>query len=215
MEVLSGEECANIHECFLLDLFQIFKRIHHDVDIFLTYTPEDSIGLIEDIVPSNIRCFPQKGNNLGERMANAFQYVFEKNYTEVILMGSDIPEIQPNDILHAFEQLSYSDICLGPTFDGGYYLIGMKKLYKMLFEANLKWGNKSVLEGTIDIINNLDLRVELTTKHRDIDTKEDLRAFKKKIDEGIFLDKIPPLNTIKFIEKCWSDKNVIKRQIKG
>ncbi len=215
MEILSGDECAQIHKCFLMDLFNIFNFIKEEIDVFLTYTPENSFDLMKNMVPDYIHCFPQEGSDLGERMHNAFRYVISKGYNEVILIGSDIPDIQDNELREAFIKLRYSDMVLGPTLDGGYYLIGMREANKEIFNNKLKWGNKSVLEGTIDIANSLGLDVELVNKHRDIDTKEDLIHFKNMIDSNGFKDKILPQNTIKFINDYWSENQYVKRYIKG
>ncbi|SDK75621.1 TIGR04282 family arsenosugar biosynthesis glycosyltransferase [Natronincola ferrireducens] len=214
MEILSGKQCADIHRCFLLDLFYVFSMLEKDIDIFLTYTPDDAIQIIDNILPKDIACFPQKGTKLGEKMANAIEELLRKGYKKVLLMGSDIPEIQPQHIQEAYSVLENNDICLGPTFDGGYYLVGMKKIHREIFNDSLKWGNKSVLEGTIDIINGLGLQVGLIEKHRDIDTKEDLAALTKKINLGVFQNKIAPQHTIQFIKNCWSDENYAKKQAK-
>ena len=215
MKMLSGEECARLHKCFLLDLFDVFEFIKDDVDIYLTYTPEDSFSILEDIVPSYVKCFPQQGKDLGEKMMNAFNHLLNKGYNKVALMGSDVPNIQPEDILSSFEALDNSDIALGPTLDGGYYLIGMKNIHKELFEEKLKWGNKSVLEGTIDIANNLNLKTALVKKLRDIDTKEDLIAFKDQVESmDRELEKIP-INTMDYINNLWSDKYYAKGYFEG
>lgn len=211
MDIFTGEKCAGIHKCFLLDLFNIFNYINDDVDIFLTYTPEGNLNIIQDIIPSYINCFPQIGDDLGARMGNAIGEVFNIGYTDVILIGSDIPDIQPYELLDAFSILENNDICLGPTFDGGYYLVGMKKLHKEIFDKELKWGKKSVLESTIDIANNMELSVGLTVKHMDIDTKEDIFKFKKKVDQGLFSNRVVPENTIKYLSKFWSEAQYAER----
>lgn len=215
MEILSGDECAEIHKCFLMDLFNIFEYLRNDTHIFLTYTPNDSLGIIKDMIPEYIQCFPQEGKNLGEKMNNAIVHILNKGYKKVCLMGSDIPNIQPEEIRDAFEKLEVKDVVLGPTLDGGYYFIGMKKGYEGLFNDNLKWGYKTVLEGTIDIANYLGLRVDMIEKHRDIDTKEDLIAFKKNIEEINYKDKVIPKHTKYFLDSYWSDDYNAKRYIKG
>ena len=172
-------------------------------------------SILEDIVPSYVKCFPQQGKDLGEKMMNAFNHLLNKGYNKVALMGSDVPNIQPEDILSSFEALDNSDIALGPTLDGGYYLIGMKNIHKELFEEKLKWGNKSVLEGTIDIANNLNLKTALVKKLRDIDTKEDLIAFKDQVESmDRELEKIP-INTMDYINNLWSDKYYAKGYFEG
>ncbi|SHJ88322.1 hypothetical protein SAMN02745912_01477 [Paramaledivibacter caminithermalis DSM 15212] len=215
MKILSGEECANLHKCFLLDLFNVFEFIKEDIDIYLTYTPEESFFLMKDYIPGYIKCFPQHGKNLGEKMFNGFRYLFNKGYTKLALMGADIPDIQPDDIKKSFEVLENSDVVLGPTTDGGYYFIGMKKAYENLFEDKLKWGNKSVLEGTIDIANGLDLEIGFANKFRDIDTKEDLIAFIEEIDNKKDRLDVVPYNTINYLNNLWSDKHYVKGYSKG
>lgn len=200
MKILSGEECAELHKSFLMDLFNVFELIRNDIDIYLTYTPEASFSLMKNYIPSYIKCFPQQGKDLGEKMLNSFRYLHKKGYTKVALIGADIPQIQPSDIRESFEILENCDIVLGPTIDGGYYLIGMDNVYKDLFEDKLKWGNKSVLEGTIDIANGLNLEIGFTNKLRDIDTKEDLLVFMKEIENRKDRLNIVPQNTINYIE---------------
>jgi len=211
MEIFTGEECAKIHECFLMDLFNIFEYIKDDIDIFLTYTPEGNINIMKERIPHYLKYFPQVGDNLGERMANAIDNVLKRGYDEVILIGSDIPDILPCELIDAFKLLDNNDICLGPTFDGGYYLIGMKKLYKNLFDNKLKWGKKSVLEGTIDIANSMELSVGLAAKHMDIDTKEDIFRLKERMDKGEFENRFLPTNTLDYINKCWNGEKYAER----
>lgn len=211
MDIFTGEGCAELHKCFLMDLFNMFEFIKDHVDIFLTYTPEKSLNIIDHILPDYIKLFPQTGEDLGARMNNAMEHVFKLGYSEVVLIGSDIPDIQPDEIIEAFDILKDNDICIGPTFDGGYYLIGMKKLHRELFDNKLKWGKRTVLEGTMDISNNLGLSVGLAVKHMDIDTKDDLYAFKKRIDNNEYADMIIPQNTISYLNNYWSGEKYAER----
>ena len=105
MKILTGEECAEIHRCFLLDLFKMFNELRESADIYVTYTPENSLYLIDDIIPGFIDSFPQKGYDLGDRMDNAIQKLLNKGYSKVILIGSDIPSLQSEDIKKAYEEL--------------------------------------------------------------------------------------------------------------
>ena len=208
-DIFTGEECAELHKCFLLDLFNIFEYIKEDIDVFLAYTPEDSLNIMENIVPKYTKSFPQEGETLGERMENAIKNVLKQGYEKIVLIGSDIPSIQPEDIIKGFQILESNDISLGATFDGGYYLIGMKKLYKEVFDESIKWGKKSVFEGTMYIVNNLELSIGLTSKHLDIDTKEDIVSFQEKVDGGYFLGKVLPANTVDYLEKIRVDNRIL------
>lgn len=214
MTILSANECAEIHMAFLKDLFILLEKVKDSVDVYLTYTPENSLNIIEDIIPSFIETFPQKGEDLGEKMKNAIEDILNKGYDCVELMGSDIPQVTHNDILKSFQDLEEKDIVLGPTLDGGYYLVGMKKMHDEIFDDSLKWGNKTVLEGTMDILNSKGLSLSLINKHRDIDTKEDLIDFKYKFERGKF-HECPPLNTINYINRIWSWSDELNRRVKG
>lgn len=213
MKILSGLECAQIHRCFLMDIFNTLKNTKGSADIFLTYTPEDSLGVISDMVPKWISCFPQKGDNLGERMRNSIDILLKRGYEKVILIGSDIPDLCSRDIENAFTVLDSNDVVLGPTFDGGYYLVGMKRIHKEIFGDNLKWGYKSVFEATVDIANKCSLKVGLASKYRDIDDEKDLLNFIERFIEKEHDKSSAPVNTIMFLNKLWSDLENAKRYI--
>lgn len=214
MNVLSGEECAKLHKCFLWDLFNVFDVIKENVDIFLSYTPDGALHLLEDMLPDYVEAFPQEGEDLGERMANAIDFVLNRSYDKVVLIGSDIPAIGPSDIKEAFRLLDFNDICLGPTHDGGYYLVGMKKLHRDVFCRDLKWGKKSVFESTMFIANNLGLRVGLAPKHMDIDTAEDISVLMDKVKKGE-LSNWMPKNTVDYLKEIWGEEENVNRQFKN
>lgn len=115
----------------------------------------------------------QEGNDLGERMMNAFKKVFDLGHRNVCIIGSDCYELQTDMLQEAFEQLHKSGIVIGPSTDGGYYLLGMSKLYPDLFE-NKDWGTSSVFDDTIETINKLGLTFSQLTELNDIDTADDL-----------------------------------------
>ncbi|MDY0235398.1 MAG: TIGR04282 family arsenosugar biosynthesis glycosyltransferase [Gudongella sp.] len=204
MDILSGKECADLHVNFLRDLVSTFECLKENIDIYMTYAPENPIELIESIIPDFISCFPQEGQDLGDRMYNAISKVFSLGYEKVILIGSDVPQLLGIDILAAFNILEGCDLVLGPTYDGGYYLVGMNKAYKRIFSIDKKWGAKSVLEATIEIANDINLSVGLANKYRDIDTSDDLFKF---IDKYRDNNLVAP-NTINFLKE-WREKDEI------
>lgn len=114
----------------------------------------------------------QRGNNLGERMARAFHEGFLHGYEKIIIIGSDLFDITEEDLELAFLKLNEHDFVIGPAQDGGYYLLGMRKMKPSLFE-NKSWGTSHVLEKTIQ-----DLEAENWTKlpvKNDIDVVQDLK----------------------------------------
>lgn len=113
----------------------------------------------------------QEGNGLGERMYNAFKSGFQKGYEKIIIIGSDIYDLDRETIEQAFNALEDSDFVIGPAEDGGYYLLGMKTLNKKIF-ANKRWGSDSVLEETLKDLDPK--KIKLLQPKNDIDLYEDL-----------------------------------------
>jgi rSAM/selenodomain-associated transferase 1 len=115
----------------------------------------------------------QKGNDLGERMSNAFSTVFNLGFENVLIIGSDCYELTTDHINQAFVQLENTDVVIGPSKDGGYYLLGMKKLQLELF-INKNWGGDDVLKNTIDNLDQQKLKFIELPALNDIDTIEDI-----------------------------------------
>lgn len=114
----------------------------------------------------------QKGADLGERMQHAFETAFEQGYQKVLIIGSDLFDLKSIHITTAFEALENHDLTIGPSLDGGYYLLGMKELYPAVFK-NKKWGTDSILENTLKDLQQQN--VKLLEALNDIDTFEDLQ----------------------------------------
>jgi rSAM/selenodomain-associated transferase 1 len=121
--------------------------------------------------------FVQQGKNLGERMFNAFNYGFSNGYEKVILIGSDLPEISPSVINKGFSELEKKDVVFGPAEDGGYYLVGMKKPQKFIFE-NKPWSKPELLNLTLVELGKQDVSFSLLQTLNDIDTFEDFKSSK-------------------------------------
>lgn len=113
----------------------------------------------------------QKGKDLGERMKNAFQEGFEEGYSHIAIIGSDMYDLEEQDLKKAFSSLHQTDFVIGPAQDGGYYLLGMKSLNSDLFR-NKNWGTDMVLQQTLQDLKNEELT--LLEERNDIDTYEDL-----------------------------------------
>ncbi|WGK65391.1 TIGR04282 family arsenosugar biosynthesis glycosyltransferase [Croceiramulus getboli] len=115
----------------------------------------------------------QQGADLGARMEYAFAKAFQRGQNKVIIMGSDLYDLTTTDLQEAFNALEDHDFVVGPATDGGYYLLGMKSLYPALFK-NKAWGTDTVLEATLDDLNNEN--VKLLPERNDIDYYEDLEG---------------------------------------
>ena len=117
----------------------------------------------------------QKGIDIGERMSNALANGFSKSYSSVVLIGADIYDLTSDIIDESFSKLVDNDVVIGPAKDGGYYLIGMKRIQKGLFDLK-EWSTSSVLRDTIHCVKREGLTYELLDELKDIDYQEDLEG---------------------------------------
>ena len=113
----------------------------------------------------------QFGEDLGAKMKNSFYDAFENNYRKVVLIGSDIYDLESYHINEAFKKLDTNDVVIGPALDGGYYLIGLKKMHPKIFD-NKKWGSSTVRKDTLKNLEKVD--VHLLPILNDVDVIEDI-----------------------------------------
>lgn len=119
--------------------------------------------------------FVQEGADLGERMEAAFAQGFAQGYTHIVGIGTDLPDLSAEIMSAGFEQLNRHDTVFGPAEDGGYYLLGMKKIVPEIFR-NQAWSTEGLLEETLSRLRAAGLSVALLPTLNDVDTLEDLRA---------------------------------------
>lgn len=119
---------------------------------------------------------PQSDGPLGERMANYFIDTFANDADRVVLIGSDCPNITPEIITQAFESLERADVVLGPTFDGGYYLVGMSGKFHDIF-SDITYSTESVLEETLALAKRNNISCHCLDRLNDIDEIDDLNQY--------------------------------------
>ncbi|SHJ41786.1 hypothetical protein SAMN04488007_0271 [Maribacter aquivivus] len=165
--------------------FDIYKfLLDHTVAITKNLYAEKEVYYSEEIWENDIwdnQKFGKKiqvGEDLGVRMANAFQEGFQNEYQKIIIIGSDMLDLSQEDLENAFKSLEKNDFVVGPAEDGGYYLLGMKQFMPALFK-NKAWGTETVLKDTLADLENKTTAL-LETKN-DVDYYEDIKdidAFK-------------------------------------
>lgn len=119
--------------------------------------------------------FVQEGDDLGLRMKKAVAKGFDEGFDKVVIIGSDCADLTTNLISEAFNILDSTDAVIGPSEDGGYYLLGLKKFTPQVFQG-VDWSTPSVLSQTESIFDSLELSFTKLTTLNDIDTEEDLAA---------------------------------------
>jgi rSAM/selenodomain-associated transferase 1 len=131
-----------------------------------------SKSIVSSLWPNDDK-YVQSGMDLGERMLNAFEAGFDLGYDKVILIGSDLPDLNSSLLESAFSKLDSADLVFGPAEDGGYYLIGMTTLMPFIFK-NKPWSQPHLLELTLKELERHNNSVALLNPLNDIDTFEDL-----------------------------------------
>jgi uncharacterized protein len=184
---LSFDEAAELARALLID--QLDHLANFDgAQLFIAFTPKTAAGFFEAYAAQGYACFLQQGNSLGERMRHAFEHLFDHGLRNVVLIGSDLPTIPLGFFEQAYGWLDDggTDLVLGPSVDGGYYLIGMNRLLSDVFEG-IVWSRDDVLDRTTEKLAALGLKYRLLSSWYDIDTAEDLNRLSRQIfgDDGM------------------------------
>ncbi|WP_114748263.1 TIGR04282 family arsenosugar biosynthesis glycosyltransferase [Pleomorphovibrio marinus] len=175
---IGEKEAAKVYKQLIVLTHNALNDVQADIFVFL-----DGDGMLKVRRDSRYHHTTQWGNNLGERMVHAFREVFKKGYKKALIIGTDCPEISKEILEDAFFQLDNHDITIGPALDGGYYLIGMNKLYASIFQS-IPWSTEKVYDRTLEEIQGIGLSFSVLPTLRDIDDWEDLMAFKNKFNFG-------------------------------
>lgn len=171
LPILQPEQCADLHWAFLKDLADLYRQV--DAHLFVAYTPDPDWELLKSVFP-RAGYLAQKGNDLGEKMYRCLRKVLALDYESVILTGSDLPGMTAAHLESGFAVLEETDIAIGPTSDGGYYLIGMKRPCREVFRIE-GYGGATVFDKTVAAAKNAGLTVGLAMTCDDVDTPEDLK----------------------------------------
>ena len=165
-----------LYRRFILDLLEMVDGL--GAPVILCHTPADAGSVFHRWLPHRYTMLPQEGAHLGLRMARAFEAVFAEGFREAILIGSDSPDLPGDYVRKAFSDLPDADAVIGPSTDGGYYLIGFRSdtFCPALFDT-VAWGTPQVLDETLAIANANHLRIKLLPPWLDIDDVADLTEF--------------------------------------
>ena len=159
-----------------LEIYQSLLQHTHDItaglncDKYVYYA--DEVANNDMWGNAHFKKAKQAEGNLGYKMMRAFADMFQKGYQSVCIIGSDCLSLTATAIKEAFDKLEQADVVIGPSEDGGYYLLGMKKVIAPIF-TNKQWSTDSVFPETMTAIKLLSLTHSLLPVLSDIDTEED------------------------------------------
>ena len=171
---LSYESAAELYRCLLLDkLLQVSQL--PGIDPYLAYTPIEARQSMLELLPKAVTLIPQAGSDLGDRLHRLSAILLERGHPAAILIDSDSPTLPTPYLLDAIARLQSgtTDLVLGPAEDGGYYLIGLKRPCRALFD-DIPWSGPEVLTETLHRATTQRLQVATLPSWFDVDTPEDL-----------------------------------------
>jgi rSAM/selenodomain-associated transferase 2/rSAM/selenodomain-associated transferase 1 len=170
-----GGDHVELRRALLQDTLDAVRGVT-DADVFVAFEPAGAIAEMRGLVDDRTGLVPQEGDTLGDRMRNAFARLFATGYSTVVMIGSDLPSLPTSHVAQAFQCVRDrpDGVVIGPASDGGYYLIGLRRLCPALF-TSVAWSTADVLPTTTRIAETCGLTVSFVPPWHDVDTADDLR----------------------------------------
>jgi len=184
---LGAEMATNLYRCFVEDLLERLSK--KDYRLLIAFCPAEKEREMREMLGDEFSYIPQMGEDLGERMKLSFLRCFSEGARSVVLIGSDVPDLPLWIVDEAFRALLKYGAVIGPSVDGGYYLIGFREdTFCVDVFGRLPWGAVTVFQETMDILLRAGALVHLLPVWRDIDKREDLAALIKNSKGTEFAD---------------------------
>jgi len=175
---LTPTQAAELYDCFLRDTLEVMRQVP-GVQRVIGFLPEDAQGYFRQLAPDMaLAC--QRGASLGERLDRLLTEALAGGSPRAVVMDSDSPTLPHAYLSQAFERLNEVDVVIGPTRDGGYYLIGMNQPQPHLLRQ-VQMSTPHVLIDTLALAKATGLTVSLLPTWYDVDTITDLRQLDSEI----------------------------------
>lgn len=169
---MGDNKALSIYQSLLEHTVQITQQLPCDRYVFYA----DGISK-NDVWPDHLYLKKnQEGNDLGQRMLHAFDTLFQLGYQKIIIIGTDCFELSSSILLDAFTALDEKEVVIGPSEDGGYYLLGMRQFFPFLFQEKA-WSTDSVCSSTIQQLEIQKISYDLLSILNDIDTEDDWKQY--------------------------------------
>jgi len=169
---------AKMAECFIRDALDVVSELSIGLK-GVAYQPEEARDYFRELVKPLLEfsTFPQRGGDPGERLMNILQHEFSAGATHVVIWEMDTPTLPAEYLTLAFEELKKADFVLGPTYDGGVYLIGASLPSATPFTA-VPWATPQVFKKMVHNISSAGLKLALTPPWYDVDTEHGFEMLK-------------------------------------
>ncbi|MFN0119118.1 MAG: TIGR04282 family arsenosugar biosynthesis glycosyltransferase [Blastocatellia bacterium] len=188
---------TELYVAFLNDTFATLQSVREELEdaadeadadytlsLILCYTPAGAGEAFENVEREGSLLIAQRGENLGERIRNCFSDLFARGYENVIILGADSPSLPGEYVLDAFDELDAEGrVIIGPSRDGGYYLIGARRDHPALF-TEIPWSTDAVLAETQKRANAAGLEIVLLPEWYDVDTPEELELLRAELRQN-------------------------------
>lgn len=191
---LSESRCLNLYKAFLKDTLGIAGKVKCDEKL-IAYESSGAYPPYLLRISSPLQLARQKGKNLGERMHNAFLQAFDAGFSRAAIIGTDAPDLPARYVNRAFSELKKKDLILGPSKDGGYYLVALKRACGLVFKG-IKWGSKQVLKDSLKNAKQLKMKTALLPAWSDVDDAASLTGLVSR------LRKTQDRDTAKWTRAC-------------
>jgi rSAM/selenodomain-associated transferase 1 len=175
---LSAEQAAALYRAFLQDTVGTVLSLGWDDATLVHPATEHAASELRAFLPPGMRLQPQLGEGLSEALSGAFSSRVRAGFECVVLIGSDTPTLPAELIEGAARALCTHDLVIGPSLDGGYYLLGMTSVHPALFDG-IAWSTELVFGQTMERARELALRTHVLCPWYDIDTADELRRLRE------------------------------------
>ena len=170
---IGQEATVGLYKCFVEDLLSMIENV--DSRLRLCFHPPEAMSQVQQWLGDRYSYRPQRGDDLGSRLKNAFAGAFEDGFSKVVAIGSDSPDLPEEFLREAFDKLESHDAVIGPASDGGYYLIGFSE-DSFVTEAfdDIAWSTSTVCDQTRTRLTAQGLNIHLLPLWHDVDRQSDL-----------------------------------------
>jgi rSAM/selenodomain-associated transferase 1 len=207
---LTPNEAAELNRCFLVDTAAAISRAAESSSAcgVAVYTPSDAASAYADILPADFILLPQRGESFGDRLYLAAKDLFKCGFASVCLIDSDSPTVPAKSFATAVKLLTADNdrLVLGPCEDGGYYLIGLNRLHRKLFEG-IDWSTERVLEQTMHRASESGIDPKLLSIGYDVDDQTALQRLCGELLRQSDTDSVAP-TTRKFLASIVAQKKL-------